>query len=143
MRNIDAIAQEGSMAVWHLYTAGIALEEFLLEIKKGRFVGRKCPSCGMVYLPPRIYCEICLEETESVKVKTRARLVSWTKVWVSLEGERLSKPEVIGFFNFEGTKGGIFARIKGEVKTSALYKPKLKVRRKGSITDIDYFSLAS
>ena len=33
------------------------------ELMKGRMIGHKCPSCGLVYAPPRGYCPICVVET--------------------------------------------------------------------------------
>jgi hypothetical protein len=140
MKNTDFIAQEGAISVWHRYTVGIALEDFFRELKKGVFTGRKCPECSEVYLPPRTYCETCLVKlSDPIEIQPKARLVSYTKLWISLEGKRLDEPKVIGFFRFEGTKGGIFAPVKGILKIGGIYRPVLKKRRKGSIKDIKNF----
>src|SRR4029077_3119453 len=33
------------------------------ELAKGRIIGHKCPQCGKVYMPPRGYCPLCVDET--------------------------------------------------------------------------------
>jgi uncharacterized OB-fold protein len=38
------------------FTAGEATTRFLDQIKIGRLVGQRCPSCDNVYVPPRGSC---------------------------------------------------------------------------------------
>ena len=38
------------------YTPGTAPSQFLRGMKEGRIVGRRCPSCSKVYVPPRGSC---------------------------------------------------------------------------------------
>jgi len=32
-------------------------------LEDGRIIGHRCPQCGLVYVPPRGYCPICVVET--------------------------------------------------------------------------------
>ncbi len=50
-------------------------------LREGRIVGHKCPACGLVYVPPRGFCPICVVETtdaEEVEVADRGIVTSWT-----------------------------------------------------------------
>ena len=39
------------------------VRRFSSQLLEGRLVGHKCPSCGLVYVPPRGYCPICVVPT--------------------------------------------------------------------------------
>ncbi|MEE2652498.1 MAG: OB-fold domain-containing protein, partial [Pseudomonadota bacterium] len=41
------------------FTAGGATARYLAELKKGKLVGQRCPSCENVYIPPRGSCAAC------------------------------------------------------------------------------------
>jgi uncharacterized OB-fold protein len=46
-----------------------------------RIVGHKCPRCGLVYVPPRGFCPICVvvtTEADEVAVADRGTVTSWT-----------------------------------------------------------------
>jgi len=142
-----AKAWYGEMPVESLYTVGIAGEKFFRAIKdEGKFLGTKCKKCSMVYVPPKIYCERCFEKLDDyVEVAECGSLESFTCVHIGLDGERLSKPEIIGLINLDGASTGIIHRL-GEVEVEklcmgmrvcAIFKPKNK--REGSINDILYF----
>ena len=50
-------------------------------LRDGRLVGHKCPECGLVYVPPRGFCPICVVETtdaNEVEVADRGCVTSWT-----------------------------------------------------------------
>ena len=43
----------------YTYSPGEAASTFLRGIKEGKLLGRRCPSCQKVYLPPRGACSMC------------------------------------------------------------------------------------
>ena len=50
-------------------------------LRDARIVGHKCPQCGLVYVPPRGFCPICVVETtdaNEVEVADRGVVTSWT-----------------------------------------------------------------
>jgi uncharacterized protein len=53
------------------------------QMSEGRIVGQKCPSCGLVFLPPRGFCSICsvvMDETHEVEVKDQGTITSFTVI---------------------------------------------------------------
>jgi uncharacterized OB-fold protein len=51
------------------------------HLREGRIVGHRCPSCGLVYVPSRGYCPICVvatSEADEVEVADRGFVTSWT-----------------------------------------------------------------
>ena len=53
----------GEIPIRHVYTAGVAGERFLRELKgRRRFMATRCDRCDYTYLPPRAYCERCFQK---------------------------------------------------------------------------------
>ena len=129
----------------YMYTLGVAGERFFKELKqKGRIMGAKCPRCGIVYVPPRMYCERCFSKLEEwVDVGKRGVIHTFTIATIDIDGSKLEKPVVYALVKFEGAHGGIIHKI-GEtdnvcidMKVEAVLKPPRE--RKASINDIKYF----
>lgn len=63
-------AQDESLVIeetWNLryqYSTGPVTGYFLRSLAEGRIMGRRCPACGVVWLPPRAYCERCFIPTD-------------------------------------------------------------------------------
>ncbi|MEM4372343.1 MAG: zinc ribbon domain-containing protein, partial [Metallosphaera sp.] len=63
----DKRGRENELVTWkdvmeverYVYTAGPDGEKFLRGLREGKILGRKCPRCGRIYVPPRMYCEDC------------------------------------------------------------------------------------
>ncbi len=56
--------------------------EFGRRLAGGKIWGHKCPACGLVYVPPRGFCPICVVETtwqdDAVEVSDVGTVTSWT-----------------------------------------------------------------
>jgi len=134
---------EGDFPVHFRYTAGVAGEKFLREIKdNGRLLATRCNNCQLNYLPPRIYCERCLSKLEEyVQIENTGIVQSYTVCTLDSEGKLLPEPVNVAFIQFPSAHGGLIHRTKGEVcvgdKVRAVFKP--KPNRTGSILDIEYF----
>lgn len=139
----------GRLGVYHRYTAGIAGERFLRALKdEGKLYGARCPKCGYVYVPARLYCErdaMHLDDTTWVLVGPEGELVSFSAVYVDLDGNHLDVPQWIGLVRLRGASS-VMMHYLGEVKPEALrvgltvqvvLKP--APERVGSIRDIAYF----
>jgi len=135
----------GNMEAHYVYTLGVAGERFFKELKEnGRIMGAKCPRCGIVYVPPRMYCEKCFAKLEEwVDVGRKGVIHTFTIATLDIDGKKLEKPEIYALIKFEGAHGGIIHKI-GEtdtvfigMKVEAVLKP--LEERKASINDIAYF----
>jgi uncharacterized OB-fold protein len=134
---------EGDFPVHFRYTAGLAGERFLREIKdNGRLVASRCPHCNLNYLPPRIYCERCMSRLEEyVKIDNSGIVETFTQCFQDADGKDLPEPVIVALVRFPSAHGGIVHRVKEQVaigdKVRLVFKEKSK--RKGSILDIEYF----
>jgi len=148
VRDIQEIRHwPGHMETDYIYTLGVAGERFFLEIKKnGKIMGAKCKQCGIVYVPPRLYCERCFEKLgEWINVGNKGTVYTYTVAHIDLNGAKLKEPTIHAMIKIDGTDGGLIHKL-GEIdpqkvkigmKVEAVFKPKEK--REGSINDIKYF----
>ncbi|RLC65047.1 MAG: nucleic acid-binding protein [Chloroflexi bacterium] len=145
----DALSWEGDMPTLGRYTAGIAGEKFFREIKdNAKFWGTVCPTCDIVYVPPRLYCERCfahLSEDDWIEVPSTGQVHTFTVLHLDLDGNELAEPRLLAFVQLDGADGGLVHYL-DEVApdqvcigmpVEAVFKE--KAERKGSITDIHYF----
>ncbi len=144
---VDATHWRGKIPMNYVYTAGRAGELFFKTLRdKGEFVGTRCESCDMVYVPPRMFCERCFQRIEKNVVKVPNRGVVHTFTICHETYDELSKaPSIVALIRFDGAEGGLMHWL-GDVKleqlgidmpVKAVLKPRSK--RTGSILDIDYF----
>ena len=139
----DYATIEGDFPVHFRYTAGVAGEKFLREIKdNGRLVAARCNNCQLNYLPPRIYCERCMAKLdEYVKIENEGIIQSFTVCTQDREGKQLAEPVNVAFVRFPSAHGGLIHRTNGEVcvgdKVHLVFKDKSS--RTGSILDIECF----
>ena len=84
-------------------TAGRDLSRFLAGIAEGRFVGKRCPDCNKVYVPPRGACPACgVGLTAEVAVADRGTLTTFCVVNVPVEGRSMKLPYVYGSVLLDG-----------------------------------------
>lgn len=137
----DAIAYPGKFPVWYEYTLGPAGRVFAENLqRKGLLTGAKCPRCGHVYLPPRIYCENCFEDiTDFLALAPIGVVETFTDVFEDLDGNRLKSPKRVAFIRICGSDGGLFAFVEDEVTIGDEVEAVLKEQREGTLKDILYF----
>lgn len=139
------IAWIDKLPVKNRYTFGIAGEKFFRALKdEGRILGTYCPQCDHTYVPAAAFCERCLSKlNEWVDVGTSGEIITYTYLYINLDGSPREEPEIVAFISF--ADGGLIHRL-GKVEpdqveigmmVEAVFKPKTK--RNGSILDIDYF----
>ncbi|WP_101756831.1 Zn-ribbon domain-containing OB-fold protein [Oceanicoccus sp. KOV_DT_Chl] len=86
------------------FTAGSATSRFLTQIKQGKIVGQKCPSCLNVYVPPRGSCASCgVATTEEVECNDKATVESFTIVYIPIPGHPVKPPYVIANLVADGS----------------------------------------
>ena len=148
---------EDSPQAKYEFSAGPTISRFLQGLKEGKILGRRCPRCGRIYVPPRDYCEYChVALTDWVEVPDTGTVETAVVSYISTRRERLEKPIVVGVVRLDVpgyAKGsyefaGLFHRIcvppevamSPEVigmRVKARWRP--KEQRTGSILDIECF----
>ncbi|MDP8003739.1 MAG: Zn-ribbon domain-containing OB-fold protein, partial [Caldisphaera sp.] len=79
------------------FAAGTTISKFLIGLKEGKLLGRKCPKCGRIFVPPRSYCEWChVATSEWVEVPQTGQIHTATITYISSKRERIAKPLVVG-----------------------------------------------
>ena len=149
-RNVDLSYFEGKIPVNYVYTYGLGMEKFFVALKeKGVFLASRCPECGAVYFPCRIFCERCFSEIKrTFKVSGEGTVYSYTVCHLNMDGSLKKKSDVVGLIEMEGTDGAKFVhlidakpdRVTIGRKVKLVLKPKKD--RKGGIFDIKGFRLA-
>jgi uncharacterized OB-fold protein len=54
---------------------------FAEGLERGVILGRRCPSCGLVFVPPRTFCNICtvaMSEEDELEVADRGMVTAFT-----------------------------------------------------------------
>jgi uncharacterized OB-fold protein len=83
--------------------AGRELGRFLAGIAEGRFIGRRCPECRKVYVPPRGACPACgVPTSEDVPVADTGTVTTFCVVNVPFEGLTLKLPYVYASVLLDG-----------------------------------------
>ena len=144
VKSEDAKHWADSIPLEFHYTAGVAGEEFLRELKdNGRLLASKCPKCKNSYVPARMYCATCFVETKDRHNITSQGLVySFAVVDRDRSGNKLRKPAVVALVKFEGVKGGIVHLLNVDSSKEAAIGMKVSLvlkdrsERVGSLSDI-------
>jgi len=96
------------------YTPGTASSRFLRKMKEGKLVGRRCPSCAKVYVPPRGGCPMCgVEFGEEVEVKSTGTVVTFAIVNVNFANRVVDLPYVSAEVAFDGSDTTTMVLLKG------------------------------
>jgi len=139
------IKLQGSIEIGYEWSAGIAGSRFFQEIRDNkRIMGTKCPKCGRVLVPPRIFCEECFVDVEEwVEVSSKGELVTFGESYLGTDGSKLKEPWILGIIRLDGADGGLIHYI-GEARPEDLkigmsMEAVFNEKRNGNIMDIKYF----
>jgi uncharacterized OB-fold protein len=137
---------EGDLPVRHRYTPGVAGDAFFTALKeRGVLLGSRCESCAYTYVPARLFCERCFSELSAdTEVGPGGELVSFTIVFLGIEGEPLERPQTLGAVRLDGADAVLIHRVEpGEEPLEIGERVEVVVepgpRRTGSILDIAGF----
>jgi uncharacterized OB-fold protein len=84
-------------------TAGKTLSRFLAGLVEGRILGRRCPGCSKVYVPPRGACPTCaLPPGDEVVVADSGTVTTFCIVNVPFEGQTMKLPYVYASILLDG-----------------------------------------
>jgi uncharacterized OB-fold protein len=132
----------------YAWDAGVAISRYLAELRNGRIIGSKCPSCRRIVVPPRVVCEWCWEPmTEWVYLEDTGTVNTFSICYIRWDASRAKDPQIPAVVEIDGaSKGAGILHLLDEVdpgnvkigmKVKAVWKP--AEERTGAITDIKYF----
>lgn len=94
--------------------AGREQSRFLRAMSRGHLLGRRCPECRKVYLPPRGTCPRCgVMTAEDVEVQPRGTITTWCVTNVPYEGQVLELPYVTASVLLDGADLPFYFLIQG------------------------------
>lgn len=145
MEKSQTIKISGSIEIGYEWSAGVAGSRFFQELRDNkRIMGTRCPKCGRVLVPPRIFCEECFVDTEEwVEVSSQGELLTFGESYLGTDGSKLQEPWILGIIRLDGADGGLIHYL-GEAKPEELkigirMEAVFNEKRNGNILDIKYF----
>jgi uncharacterized OB-fold protein len=76
------------------------------QMAAGRITGHKCPSCGLVFVPPKGFCPLCSVVTTAeheVEIADRATVTSFTILTpIQYQGQQEKEPYVLASLLLDG-----------------------------------------
>ncbi|HDQ72242.1 MAG TPA: Zn-ribbon domain-containing OB-fold protein [Chloroflexi bacterium] len=132
----------------YAWDAGIAIGRYLQGLKAGQLIGRHCPECGRVLIPPRMFCESCFCATDHwIPLQDTGTVITFSLCYVTWDMIRLEEPLIPAVIEIDGASTGMgIMHMLGDVdpdaveigmRVQAVWKP--AEERTGSITDIVHF----
>lgn len=132
----------------YAWDAGVAIGRYLQGLKAGRLIGRQCPQCRQVLIPPRMVCESCFYPTDRwVELEDTGAVLTFSRCYITWDMIQLEEPQMPAVIEIDGASPGMgIMHMLGEVdpdalaigmRVQAVWKP--AEEREGAITDIRYF----
>jgi uncharacterized OB-fold protein len=132
----------------YAWALGPAMSKFLLGLKDGKILGRKCRKCDRVLVPPRMFCDWCYGPTDEwIELPDTGIIETFSIAYLDADARRVKEPILMGVIDIDGANehhgfmhffGGCKPeKLKIGMKVQAVWKPKKE--REGSIRDILYF----
>lgn len=131
-------------------TAGRDMSRFLTSLLDARIVGRRCPSCLKVYVPPRGPCPTCgVFLGDDVELPHVGTVTTFCTVNVPFEGQVLKLPYVLAWVLLDGADLAFLHLIQGieaadvrmGMRVRAVFAP--KAERTPSLEAIRWFEPTS
>ena len=136
----------GELPVAFHYTPGVGNTAFFEALRdRGVLLGSRCESCGVTYLPARIFCERCFAELAADReCGPGGTLESFTTGYVGIDGEPLDQPVAIGLVKLDGADTVMMHRLLGDApwQIGMGVEAVVSADRAGSILDVEGFRQA-
>jgi uncharacterized protein len=135
----------GELSVSFRYTPGVGNTAFFEALRdRGVFLGSRCGSCEVTYVPARVFCERCLAElTPDTECGPSGELLSWTVVRLDVDDRPLDQPVTYGLIRLDGADTTFLHRLvdlNGGPAIGDRVTAVLADTRDGSILDIEGFT---
>lgn len=84
---------------------------FAEQMQQGRIVGQRCPSCSLVFVPPKGFCPLCsvvMEASDEVDVRDTATVTSFTVITpIQYQGQQEKEEYVLANLLLDGADSTI------------------------------------
>jgi uncharacterized OB-fold protein len=138
---------KGPVRLEYTVDAGRTLSRFLAGLVEGRILGRRCPGCNKVYVPPRGACPTCaLPAGEEVAVSDTGTVTTFCIVNVPFEGQTMKLPYVYASVLLDGADIPLLHLVNAPaeearmgMRVKAEWAP--PAERKPTLESIKWFSL--
>jgi uncharacterized OB-fold protein len=81
------------------------------QLKSGRIVGHKCPSCGLVYVPTRAFCPMCtvaMGDDDEVDLTDKGTVTSYTVLTpIQYHGQQEREEYALASILLDGADGTV------------------------------------
>ena len=81
------------------------------QLRAGRIVGQRCPSCGLVYVPTRAFCPMCtvaLGEQDELELSDRGTVTSYTVLTpIQYHGQKEREDYALASVLIDGANGTV------------------------------------
>ena len=139
--NFQAHEIRDKIVINYKYTLG-GHSPFFIELKENKkILGTKCKKCGKVWIPPRINCSDCYEETDWTELKQTGEILISTIVWYTTSAFIASVPYAIAFIKMDdadtGMLQGVFSEnlVPSKIKKGKRVRAVFNKEREGKMTD--------
>jgi uncharacterized protein len=106
----DVLRVRTPIAVPYTWSTGPRVSSHLNGLIDGKLIGRRCPSCKLVYFPPRNgTCSMCgvLLDDDDVEVGPRGTITTFCVVNVPFLGQKIKPPYVAATILLDGADIGV------------------------------------
>ncbi|MHA1490970.1 MAG: Zn-ribbon domain-containing OB-fold protein [Promethearchaeota archaeon] len=125
------------------YTMGGQSKFFIELMNNKKILGTKCKKCGKVWMPPRINCSECYEDTDWIELPHTGTIQVSTIVWYGAAEFIQNVPYGCAFIKLDKADTALFqgvfsenlvpSKIKKGQRVKAVFKK--KEEREGKMTD--------
>mgnify|MGYP001589386293 CR=1 FL=1 len=128
------------------WSYGKNLSRFFVALRdEKRFLGRRCPTCKAVHVPPVEVCGRCFARCEPdwIEVGPRGKLHSYTTVCLPFPGQPTEPPYTFAMITLDGTDTNFTHRVAEaedhELAIGLVVEPVWNPTRRGNLHDVLYF----
>ena len=101
-------------------------QRFGEQLRAGRIVGHKCPSCGLVYVPTRAFCPMCtvaMTDADEVDLAEKGTVTSYTVLTpIQYHGQQERQDYALASILLDGADGTVGQQRLVEVDLDKLRK---------------------
>ncbi|MFQ6037891.1 MAG: Zn-ribbon domain-containing OB-fold protein [Candidatus Aminicenantales bacterium] len=101
------------------FTAVTKVNDFVDYLEKGKVMGTRCGSCGLVFFPPRADCFRCLSSSmEWFEVKGPGTLITYSRLSYAPAGFEEDVPYCLAILDYGAYK--VFGRVDSDIPEEEL-----------------------
>ena len=129
----DVLRIRTPISIQYQYSAGPHASSHLHGLMEGKFIGKRCPKCTLVYMPPRSTCAKCgVFLGEDVEVGPNGTVTTFCIVNVPFLGQTIKIPYVAATILIDGADLGMqhliqeveASDVRMGMRVEAVWRPK-------------------